>query len=170
MVLDVSRRLFVADRLQEKLKSYELVTPSSTDVQGRFISLAVSGAGKRRSKRDSGSCQQAPADGRLYYNVTLLGQSFHLRLKLNSKLVAPGATVEWQDANVTRKEPLRGDCVYSGDITDVPGTSVAISNCDGLVSNIPARLPQQPTSLIRTLTLSALNLLSILQHKIQLAR
>ncbi|XP_055499104.1 A disintegrin and metalloproteinase with thrombospondin motifs 2-like [Leucoraja erinacea] len=124
------------DRLQEKLKSYELVTPSSTDVQGRFMSLAVSGAGKRRSKRDSGSCQQAPADGRLYYNVTLLGQSFHLRLKLNSKLVAPGATVEWQDANVTRKEPLRGDCVYSGDITDVPGTSVAISNCDGLAGMI----------------------------------
>ncbi|XP_059846301.1 A disintegrin and metalloproteinase with thrombospondin motifs 2-like isoform X1 [Hypanus sabinus] len=131
--------LYVAphtELLQEKLTGYELVTPSSTDVQGRFLSLAVSASGKRRWKRHSGSFQQAPADGQLYYNVTVFGQKFHLRLKLNSKLVAPGATVEWQDTNVTRKEPLRGDCAYSGDITDIPGTSVAISNCDGLAGMI----------------------------------
>ncbi|XP_041049864.1 A disintegrin and metalloproteinase with thrombospondin motifs 2-like [Carcharodon carcharias] len=124
------------DLLQDKLENYELMTPSSTDVQGRFLSHAVSASGKRRSKRHSGTFQQAPADGQLYYNVTVFGQQFHLRLKLNSRLVAPGATVEWQDGNVTLKEPLHGDCVYSGDITDVPGASVAISNCDGLAGMI----------------------------------
>ncbi|XP_043559548.1 A disintegrin and metalloproteinase with thrombospondin motifs 2-like [Chiloscyllium plagiosum] len=124
------------DALLDKLTNYELMTPSSTDVQGRFLSHAVSAAGKRRSKRDTGSFQQAAADQRLYYNVTVFGQQFHLRLKLNSRLVAPGATVEWQDSNGTHKEPLHGDCVYSGDITDVPGTLVAISNCDGLAGMI----------------------------------
>ncbi|XP_060693178.1 A disintegrin and metalloproteinase with thrombospondin motifs 2-like [Hemiscyllium ocellatum] len=124
------------DALLDKLTNYELMTPSSTDVQGRFLSHAVSAAGKRRSKRDIGSFQQAAADERLYYNVTVFGQQFHLRLKLNSRLVAPGATVEWQDSNGTHKEPLHGDCVYSGDITDVPGTLVAISNCDGLAGMI----------------------------------
>ncbi|XP_072446893.1 A disintegrin and metalloproteinase with thrombospondin motifs 2-like [Chiloscyllium punctatum] len=124
------------DALLDKLTNYELMTPSSTDGQGRFLSHAVSAAGKRRSKRDTGSFQQAAADERLYYNVTVFGQQFHLRLKLNSRLVAPGATVEWQDSNGTHREPLHGDCVYSGDITDVPGTLVAISNCDGLAGMI----------------------------------
>lgn len=32
-----------------------------------------------------------------------------------------------------RREPLWTNCAYVGDITDIPGASVAISNCDGLV-------------------------------------
>lgn len=78
----------------------------------------------------------------------------------NNKLVAPGAMVEWHDevkgfgnvsnstagdasegANQTeaterilRRELLKTDCTFIGDITDVPGAAVAINNCDGLVS------------------------------------
>ncbi|OXB76206.1 UNVERIFIED_CONTAM: hypothetical protein H355_016784 [Colinus virginianus] len=56
------------------------------------------------------------------------------RLRPNSRLVAPGATVEWQeDSDETRIEPLYGNCLYVGDITDLPNASVAISNCDGLL-------------------------------------
>lgn len=32
-----------------------------------------------------------------------------------------------------KREPLWTNCAYVGDITDIPGASVAISNCDGLV-------------------------------------
>ncbi|POI31581.1 hypothetical protein CIB84_004668, partial [Bambusicola thoracicus] len=56
-------------------------------------------------------------------------------LRPNSRLVAPGATVEWQeDSDETHIEPLYGNCLYVGDITDLPNASVAISNCDGLLS------------------------------------
>lgn len=35
---------------------------------------------------------------------------------------------------ILRREMLQTDCTFVGDITDVPGASVAINNCDGLVS------------------------------------
>lgn len=35
---------------------------------------------------------------------------------------------------ILRRELLQTDCTFVGDITDVPGASVAINNCDGLVS------------------------------------
>lgn len=35
---------------------------------------------------------------------------------------------------ILRRELLKTDCTFIGDITDVPGASVAINNCDGLVS------------------------------------
>lgn len=38
---------------------------------------------------------------------------------------------------ILRRELLQTDCTFVGDITDVPGASVAINNCDGLVSSTP---------------------------------
>ncbi|XP_027137880.1 A disintegrin and metalloproteinase with thrombospondin motifs 2 isoform X3 [Larimichthys crocea] len=75
---------------------------------------------------------------RLYYNVTIFGREFHLRLHHNARLVAPGAKVEWRDdSDSTRhSEPLHDECLYVGDVTDTPGATVAISNCDGLAGMI----------------------------------
>ncbi|AWP12163.1 putative disintegrin and metalloproteinase with thrombospondin motifs 2-like [Scophthalmus maximus] len=46
--------------------------------------------------------------------------------------------MEWRDdSDSTRhSEPLHDDCLYVGDITDTPGATVAISNCDGLAGMI----------------------------------
>ncbi|XP_047190477.1 A disintegrin and metalloproteinase with thrombospondin motifs 2-like isoform X4 [Scophthalmus maximus] len=75
---------------------------------------------------------------RLYFNVTVFGRVLHLRLHHNARLVAPGAKMEWRDdSDSTRhSEPLHDDCLYVGDITDTPGATVAISNCDGLAGMI----------------------------------
>lgn len=89
---------------------------------------------KSRFQRDTEELPREAANQHIFYNVTVFGREFHFRLRLNSKLVAPGATVEWQeDSNITYTEPLLGNCLYVGDITDLPNASVAISNCDGLV-------------------------------------
>ncbi|XP_058852679.1 A disintegrin and metalloproteinase with thrombospondin motifs 2 [Acipenser ruthenus] len=133
--------LYIANNiesLQGTLGEYGLVTPISTDSEGRFLSHVVSAAhGRRRSRRDTEGSSHEPRSDRLFFNVTVFGKEFHLRLRLNSRLVAPGAKIEWQeDTNVTRTEPLLGDCFYVGDITDVQGASVAISNCDGLAGMI----------------------------------
>nr|XP_015205093.1 PREDICTED: A disintegrin and metalloproteinase with thrombospondin motifs 2 isoform X1 [Lepisosteus oculatus] len=122
------------ESLQEVLGEYGVVTPVSTDAEGRFLSHTLSeGYGRRRWRRDS---NEGPKE-RLFYNVTVFGKEFHLRLRLNSRLVAPGAKIEWQeDSNMTRSEPLLGDCLYVGDVTDMEGASVAISNCDGLAGVI----------------------------------
>lgn len=39
-----------------------------------------------------------------------------------------------ESERILRRELLQTDCTFVGDITDVPGASVAINNCDGLVS------------------------------------
>ncbi|CAB1337066.1 unnamed protein product, partial [Coregonus sp. 'balchen'] len=144
------------DSLQHVLGEYGLVRPVSVDADGRFLSHAVSagrpgaGAGQphRRWRREAGENRGGGGGGegdeereeiQLYYNVTVFGREFHLRLRHNARLVAPGAKMEWHDDNdsngtATRSEPLQGDCFYVGDVTDTPGATVAISNCDGLTT------------------------------------
>ncbi|XP_058505704.1 A disintegrin and metalloproteinase with thrombospondin motifs 2-like isoform X2 [Solea solea] len=146
------------DSLQHVLGEYGLVRPISVDAEGRFLSHAVSadhmagGQSRRRRRREVGvgdgewegprgvEEDQEPTARRerLYYNVTIFGREFHLRLRHNARLVAPGAKIEWRDdSDSTRHtEPLQDECVYVGDITDTPGATVAISNCNGLAGMI----------------------------------
>ncbi|XP_066430166.1 A disintegrin and metalloproteinase with thrombospondin motifs 3 isoform X3 [Eleutherodactylus coqui] len=135
-----------------KQEEYELVTPITTDAEGRHISNILSIGYKKRLARDISHTRQP-----LFFNVTAFGKEFHLRLKPNTRLIAPGAVVEWHEdavnaenrshvGNTThvlnsteeiwKKEPLWTNCAYVGEITDIPGASVALSNCDGLAGMI----------------------------------
>uniref|UniRef100_A0A803YDC0 Peptidase M12B propeptide domain-containing protein n=1 Tax=Meleagris gallopavo TaxID=9103 RepID=A0A803YDC0_MELGA len=132
-------------------RPYGLVIPISTDADGSYISNILSASHQRRSTRE---VSQSPKQ--LYFNVTAFGREFHLRLKPNTRLVAPEAVVEWYEDSVEtgngngagnssqtrtaterlwKREPLWTNCAYVGDITDIPGASVAISNCDGLTAH-----------------------------------
>lgn len=112
------------------------------------MSHLLSANHKQRVKRNVPFASE-PADEKLFFNVTAFGKEFHLRLWPNRRLVAPGAMVEWHDEvlvpgngtendthtdRILKRELLKTDCNFIGDITDVPGASVAINNCDGLVS------------------------------------
>ena len=123
-----------------------LAVPVRTDAQGRLVSHVVSAATAPAGVRTrraapaqipglSGGSEEDPG-GRLFYNVTVFGRDLHLRLRPNARLVAPGATVEWQgESGATRVEPLLGTCLYVGDVAGLAeASSVALSNCDGLVS------------------------------------
>lgn len=147
--------------MRNRLKEYSLVTPFSTDSHGHYLSHLLSATHKQRVKREVFSSGEY--DQKLFFNISAFGKEFHLRLRPNNRLVAPGAMVEWHDevegfgnvsdssGNVTsiglnqnestagterilHRELLKTDCTFIGDITDVPGASVAINNCDGLVS------------------------------------
>ncbi|XP_069562091.1 A disintegrin and metalloproteinase with thrombospondin motifs 3 [Brachyistius frenatus] len=151
------------DQLRSRLKEYGLVTPFSTDSHGHYLSHLLSATHKQRVKREVFSTGES--EQRLFFNITAFGKEFHLRLRPNNRLVAPGAMVEWHDevpgfgnisnsagndssvgANQTEptngterilcRELLKTDCTFIGDITDVPGASVAINNCDGLAGMI----------------------------------
>uniref|UniRef100_A0A668AHS7 ADAM metallopeptidase with thrombospondin type 1 motif 2 n=1 Tax=Myripristis murdjan TaxID=586833 RepID=A0A668AHS7_9TELE len=148
------------DSLQHVLGEYGLVRPISVDAEGRFLSHAVSagrtagGQSRRRRRREAEAGarndewegrggvgqdeERAALRDRLYYNVTVFGREFHLRLRHNARLVAPGAKMEWHDDNdsIRRLDPLHDDCLFVGDVTDAPGATVAISNCDGLAGMI----------------------------------
>uniref|UniRef100_A0AAX7TEK0 ADAM metallopeptidase with thrombospondin type 1 motif, 14 n=1 Tax=Astatotilapia calliptera TaxID=8154 RepID=A0AAX7TEK0_ASTCA len=122
-----------SEKISGKLSEYGLIVPFSTDSHGRYISHVVSaGIGSKGMPSVTSASTQ-----HLFFNVTVFGKELHLRLRANRRLVAPGAFVEWQeDFKEKAKERIQGDCVFSGDVTDMPDASVAISNCDGLAGLI----------------------------------
>lgn len=143
-----------SEKLSGKLSEYGLIVPFSTDSRGRYLSHVVSaGSGSKgddaaaaESDGDPGSARRVArsvpempkvaSSQRLFFNVTVFGKELHLRLRANRRLVAPGAFVEWQEDFLEKtKERIYGDCIFTGDVSDMPEASVAISNCDGLVSH-----------------------------------
>ncbi|XP_069055393.1 A disintegrin and metalloproteinase with thrombospondin motifs 2 [Pleurodeles waltl] len=140
LILHTQHALFISsdrESLLGKVEEYQLVTPRTTDAQGRGVPHCGGTSAGGRFRRDADTGPHQSTNKELFYNVTVFGRELHLRLRPNSRVVAPGARVEWQgDANVTRSEPIHGDCLYVGDITDLPNASVAISNCDGLAGLI----------------------------------
>ncbi|KAL6475786.1 hypothetical protein MHYP_G00168260, partial [Metynnis hypsauchen] len=130
--------------LSGKLSEYGLIVPFSTDSHGRYVShvLSAAAASLGKSKRFARSVpEKERTRGRdtqqVFFNVTVFGKELHLRLKANNRLVAPGAHLEWhEDFEEKARVRIRGDCVFTGDVTDMPDTSVAISNCDGLAGLI----------------------------------
>ncbi|XP_034518531.1 A disintegrin and metalloproteinase with thrombospondin motifs 14 isoform X6 [Ailuropoda melanoleuca] len=159
----VGSRTPAEPRLSGKLRDYGVTVPCSTDFRGRFLSHVLSGpaaasagsavaegppapqspSGHLRVARSlldlDGATLQPGRVGRpsLYFNVTVFGEELHLRLRPNRRLVVPGASVEWQeDFRELFRQPLRRECVYTGDVTGMPGAAVAISNCDGLAGLI----------------------------------
>lgn len=142
-----------SEKLSGKLSEYGLIVPFSTDSRGRYLSHVVSagsgsqgddddaerdggpGSGRRVARSVPAMPKVASSSQRLFFNVTVFGKELHLRLRANRRLVAPGAFVEWQEDFLERaKERIYGDCIFTGDVSDMPEASVAISNCDGLVS------------------------------------
>lgn len=133
-----------SEKLSGKLRDYGLMVPFSTDARGRFKShvLSMDEEGRRRrtkTRRVARGAPETPSSGPefLFFNVTIFGKELHLRLRANRRLVAPGASLEWQeDFEDKAEEHLHGDCVFTGDVSDMPHATVAISNCDGLVSPV----------------------------------
>uniref|UniRef100_A0A8P4GH31 A disintegrin and metalloproteinase with thrombospondin motifs 2 n=1 Tax=Dicentrarchus labrax TaxID=13489 RepID=A0A8P4GH31_DICLA len=80
----------------------------------------------------------AAEEAELFYNVTVFGQELHLRLRPNSRLVAPTATMEWWEESGHKHSQPIGDtgCLYTGEVSNMEDTAVAISNCDGLAGMI----------------------------------
>ncbi|XP_032825355.2 A disintegrin and metalloproteinase with thrombospondin motifs 3-like isoform X1 [Petromyzon marinus] len=122
-----------------------LVTPVRTDPNGLFSSHRLSaGVGTGAGTRVRRSAD-ADSEDSVYFNVTIFGRELHLRLKRNGRLLAPGASAEWQEdgeesagggGGTLRREALPHGCLYTGEVDGMPGASAAISNCDGLAGLI----------------------------------
>uniref|UniRef100_A0A3Q3MS32 ADAM metallopeptidase with thrombospondin type 1 motif, 2a n=1 Tax=Labrus bergylta TaxID=56723 RepID=A0A3Q3MS32_9LABR len=139
--LSLSLSLTHSDSLHQVLSEFSSVRPIRTNSEGHFLSDSVSVHHLRRSRRHA----RPPEDTvtytnrngeELFYNVTVFGQELHLRLHLNTRLVAPAATMEWwEESGQKRSEPIRDTgCFYTGEVSNMEDTSVAISNCDGLLA------------------------------------
>lgn len=166
---------FPSANLSGKLSEYGLIVPFSTDSQGRYIShvvsvaagskSGVSAAGRRRVSRSVPSSSTFTSNSQqLFFNVTVFGKELHLRLRANRRLVAPGAFVEWhEDFEQKARERIYDNCVFTGDVTDMPEASVAVSNCDGLVSSLHfTKIVEQHGLCVEVLTIPLLSVNNVI--------
>ncbi|XP_035034405.1 A disintegrin and metalloproteinase with thrombospondin motifs 2 [Hippoglossus stenolepis] len=84
-----------------------------------------------------------PEEEELYYNVTVFGRELHLRLRPNTRLIAPAATMEWEESGYLHSQPIGNTgCFYTGEVSNMDDTAVAVSNCDGLAGMIRTGLEE----------------------------
>uniref|UniRef100_A0A3Q3X460 Uncharacterized protein n=1 Tax=Mola mola TaxID=94237 RepID=A0A3Q3X460_MOLML len=117
--------ILLSDSLHQVLSEFRVIRPIRTNSEGRFLSASVSAHGAVQTQE-------------LFYNVTVFGQELHLRLHPNARLVAPTAAMEWwEESGHKHSQPIRDTaCLYTGEVSNMEDTSVAISNCDGLAGMI----------------------------------
>ena len=105
---------------------YEVISPVQVDEDNRFLShnLNIHARHKRHAE-----------EPRVwYYNVQAFGMSLHLNLTKNDELMSPWLTVErHENGTVTREDPPH-NTFFTGHVNSEPGSLVAVSNENGLVS------------------------------------
>ena len=100
------------------------------DEEGAFVSHELTFP-RIRMRRSSGEVDNEE----VHYKVSAFGNDLHLHLKRNKRLLAPGFKVEviGKRGRVMKRHTME-NCHYIGRLKGKARTTVAISNCQGLVS------------------------------------
>ena len=129
---------------------YDVITPFQADQKGRFLSLDldVHAMEKRGTKEPNA----------LFYNVDAFDIPLHLSLTKYNDLAAPDMTIERHQNGRVITEDVPQSTFLNGHVRSIQGSSVAVSNDNGLVSdnvatsqpseNCDAILSQFPLSLL----------------------
>ena len=106
---------------------YEVISPFQTDDAGQFITHEL-----RKRSRTKRSTSQPNS---WFYKMDAFGFSLHLNVTKAKNLIAPGSIVETTHENGSKSyNTLPKNTFYSGHVVSHPGSVVAVSNQDGLVS------------------------------------
>lgn len=108
------------------MPKYEITHPFQADEDGSFLSHTLEQ--HARQKRET----EEPRFW--FYNVKAFGMSLHLNLTKNEQLMAPGMKVERHFNGTVTTEDCPKNSFLNGHVSSLQGSSVAVSNEDGLVS------------------------------------
>ena len=114
---------------------YNVVHPIQVDENGAFISHELTFP-RIRMRRSSNE----PENEDVHYRVSAFGNDLHLHLERNKRLLAPNFKVEviGKHGRVMKRHSME-NCHYVGKLKERSRTTVAISNCQGLVSSFHSR-------------------------------
>lgn len=109
------------------MPEYDVASAFQADENGRFLSRNLGEHSRqRRGNEEPNTC---------HYNIKAFGTSLHLNLTRNNDFMAPDLEVERHHNGTVTREDAPKNSFLSGHVTSIPGSSVAISNDNGLVSN-----------------------------------
>jgi len=109
---------------------YDIVHPTQVTSSGAFLTHDLS----RQRIRERRNANQSPKDD-IYYNLKAFGSNLHLKLERNRRLLAPDFHVEvlGHDGQILKRHTLE-NCHWTGTVGSSSRSTVAVSNCNGLVS------------------------------------
>lgn len=105
--------------------------PFQVDEEGTFVSHELSYP-RIRIRRSS---EEVDQNEEVHYKVSAFGNDLHLHLKRNRRLLAPAFKVEvlGKHGRVLKRHTME-NCHYVGRVKARSRSTVAMSNCHGLVS------------------------------------
>ncbi|XP_053296774.1 A disintegrin and metalloproteinase with thrombospondin motifs 2 isoform X1 [Pleuronectes platessa] len=116
---------------------------TQTDTPTLQLSLPMDASPSNQTSHRWWGRDHMPEEEELYYNVTVFGRELHLRLRPNTRLIAPAATMEWEESGHLHSQPIGNTgCFYTGEVSNMDDTAVAVSNCDGLAGMIRTGLEE----------------------------
>ena len=109
--------------------------PVQVDEEGAFVSHELSHP-RIRLRRSSDKADEVDKE-EVHYKVSAFGNNLHLHLKRNRRLLTPGFKVEviGKNGRVMKRHTMES-CHYVGRLKARSRSTVAISNCNGLVSTL----------------------------------
>jgi hypothetical protein len=122
--------------LVRQLRSYEISIPWKVTQDGSFLSHQLNHHVSHRNARSISSQNQ----NTVHYKLTLNNEEVHMQVVPNHRLYAPGTVIERRKGkfrNVSDSEIRRIHdkmCYFVGEVKGHPGSKVALSTCNGLVS------------------------------------
>lgn len=103
---------------------HHIVFPYVVDSDGNLVTHNI----HHRTKR-------SPETPDIHYHIPFKDERLHLELKPNDGLMISSLEVEWRSG---RRTGADRHCHFVGSVRNYTKSSVAISNCKGLVSTIGA--------------------------------
>lgn len=117
--------------LIRSLRSYEIDFPTITDSRKSHLGYLTDASSRRRRKR---AINLVEANDTFHYQFRTDGEDYNMRLRINEDLFGPDFKVEhFYENDRVESEKLEEHCYLVGE-TIPHNYSVAISDCDGLVS------------------------------------
>ena len=117
---------------------FEVVIPSATNEDYHHVSHFLRFRRKNRLRRNVNDDVRTYEDDGLWYSLKGYGQEFDIHLKPNDHLLAPNFSIK--RINKETEKQLRhnqtANCHYHGWLTSHQSRPVAMSTCNGLVSDL----------------------------------
>ena len=120
------------ERFARSLTDYEVTSPHRVTQDGIFLSHTV----HHRRRRDVADVSEQE----LHFRLRVGDDDLHLELTPNEDFLAGGVTIEhrpdnYKNVSFSKIRTLENACHFHGQVRDHPRSLVALSTCNGLVSN-----------------------------------
>ena len=136
--------LFAVGAFADSLSDYEISIPVRVNAAGEFVSHSLQHTALPPSDPPTSRRRRRSFTDTVDYRVAVAGSDLHLTVEPSWHLLGPGLVAERRQGSAGPSGSTRIStdvrsrlCHFEGHIRGRPGSTVAISTCNGLVTDAP---------------------------------